>query len=241
MSALPILIGVPFAAHDFDRFLVIGYRPFAMSVGLMWFAFYGLAILRVGLADVDRTIVRSVGYAGATTAAAGVYVVVVLAVGLVVERVAGAELVSHVAAGLAAAMVFGPLRTRVSGWLDRRFKRDRDHYARAVRELADAIQRVREPAELITEVTARVVEAVRAESAALYLRDGDGWRRVATRPADGAAQAAAAAATRPRPTAGWRCRSAATRPRVTSCSGAGCRATCTRPRTTTSCPRSPPS
>jgi transcriptional regulator with GAF, ATPase, and Fis domain len=179
LSVLPGLGALPYAIADFDRFLVVGYRPFTIAVGLLWFVFYSLAILRVGLADVDRTIVRSVGYASATTAAAAVYIVVVLAVGLAVEQVAGAELVSHVAAGLAAAMVFGPLRTRVSGWLDRRFQRDRDHYARALRELADAVQRVREPAELTAEVTGRVVAAVRAESATLYLRDRDGWVRAA--------------------------------------------------------------
>jgi transcriptional regulator with GAF, ATPase, and Fis domain len=170
LSAVPALAGVPFAILDLDRFLVVGYRPFAIAIGLVWFAFYGLAILRIGLADVDRTLLRSVGYAGATTMAAAIYLVVVLVVGYVVDRLAGAELVSHVAAGLVAAAVFGPLRARVTGWLDRRFGRARDHYARALRELAVAVQRIREPAELTALVTARVAEAVRAESAALVLR-----------------------------------------------------------------------
>jgi len=173
LSVLPVLIAAPVAAIDLDRFLVIGYRPFSITVGLLWFLFHSLAMLRVGLADVDRTIIRSVGYAAATTAAAGVYVVVVLGVGVVVERLAGAELWSHVAAGLAAAMVFGPLRSRVGGWLDRRFQRDRQPYARALRELGDAIQRVREPAELAAELTTRVQAAVRAESVELRLRDAD--------------------------------------------------------------------
>ena len=173
LSAVPALAGVPFAILDLDRFLVVGYRPFAIAIGLVWFAFYSLAILRVGLADVDRTLLRSIGYAGATTMAAAIYLVVVLVVGYVVDQLAGAELVSHAAAALVAAAMFGPLRARVTAWLDRRFGRGRDHYARALRELAVAVQHVREPAELTALVTARVADAVRADSVVLRLRDGD--------------------------------------------------------------------
>ncbi|MBI2893790.1 MAG: sigma 54-interacting transcriptional regulator [Deltaproteobacteria bacterium] len=175
LCVLPFFVAVPVAIVDFDRFLLLGYRPLVGSIAVLWFVAVSLAVLRVRLADVDAVIHRSMTYAIASGAAAAVYLAVVLAVGMVAGRVLGeASLPSHLVAAVAALAAFGPMRTRVRAWLDRRFFRDRVHYVHALRELAEAVTTVREPRELATEAVNRTVTALRASSGALYLAAPDG-------------------------------------------------------------------
>jgi DNA-binding NtrC family response regulator len=174
--AMPALIAIPLAIVDLDRFLIVRYQPFAIAVAIMWFVSYGLAVLRVRLADVDALIQSGLGYAVTTTAAAAVYVGVVLAAGWLTGWLVGdAGPWPHLVAGIAAAVAFGPARTRTSAWLDRRFFRDRRHYVEALRKAGESLAVLREPADLAREAVEQVVAAVRAESGALYVRDGDTW------------------------------------------------------------------
>ncbi len=176
LCGLPALAAIPVAALDLDRFLIAGYQPFAGAVGILWFVAYGLAVMRIRLADVDALIKSSLGYAVATGAAALVYVGVVLAAGWLTELAVGdAGPWAHLAAGIVAALAFGPLRARVTRWIDRRFFRDRRHYVEALRRASESLARLREPAVLARELVAQVVEAVRAEKGALYLHGAGGW------------------------------------------------------------------
>ncbi|HJZ84280.1 MAG TPA: sigma 54-interacting transcriptional regulator [Polyangia bacterium] len=170
LCLLPMLFAVPFAIADLDWFLTTGYRPFLVAIAILWFATASLAVLGVRLADVDAVIKRSVAYAIASGCAAGIYFLMVLAVGLLADWLFGrARLWPPLVAGVAAAMLFGPIRARVTHWLDRRFFRDRLHYVQALRELSEALTRVREPADLAREIVDRTVETLRASSGALYL------------------------------------------------------------------------
>jgi len=159
-----MLAALPFAIGDLDHFLIVTYQPFAAAVALLWFVGYGLAVLRVRLADVDALI----GYAFATSAAVCAFVVVVLAAGWGTEQVAPGPW-GYLVAGVAAAAAFGPLRARVTGWIDRRFFRDRQHYVEALRRASESLARLREPAQLAREAVELVVAAVRAERGALYV------------------------------------------------------------------------
>lgn len=165
LGALPMLAALPFAFADLDHFLIVGYQPFAAAVALLWFVGYGLAVLRVRLADVDALI----GYAFATSAAVCAFVVVVLAAGWGTEQVAPGPW-GYLVAGVAAATAFGPLRARVTRWIDRRFFRDRQGYVEALRRASESLARLREPAQLAREAVDLVVAAVHAERGALYLR-----------------------------------------------------------------------
>ena len=172
LGALPMVAAVPFAIADLDRFLIVGYQPFAAAIALLWFIGHALAVLRVRLADVDRLI----GYTFATSAAAGAYLGVVLAAGWGSGRLVGGPW-GYLVAGVAAAAAFGPVRRRVTAWIDRRFFRDRQHYVEALRRAGESLARLREPAQLAKEAVELVVAAVRAERGAIYVRrPGEAWR-----------------------------------------------------------------
>jgi transcriptional regulator with GAF, ATPase, and Fis domain len=178
LVAVPTLGAIPVAIADLDRFMIVGYQPFVVAIAILWFLAYGFAVLQVRLADVDALIKSSLGYALTTGAAAMVYLAVVLAAGwLTGELVGDAGPWPHLVAGVTAATMFGPLRARVGAWLDRRFFRDRHHYVEALRHAGESLALLREPADLARATVEQIVDAVRAESGALYLRGGEpaGW------------------------------------------------------------------
>ena len=176
LCIVPSIAAVPFTIIDLERFLLVWYKPFLVTIGILWCASYSLAVLRVRLADVDALIESSLGYAAATGAAIVVYLAVVLATGWLTGRLVGdAGPWPHLAAGLAAAALFGPIRGRVGGWLDRRFFRDRKHYVVALREVGENLATLREPEALAREAVEAIVAAVRAERGALYLRGDRDW------------------------------------------------------------------
>jgi len=170
LAFLPGFVSIPIAAANVERFLLVGYRPFVITIAILLFASHSLAVLRIRLADVDAVIKRSMVYAVASGGAAVIYLLMVLAVSLLAERMLGqGSVIPHVVAAVAAAATFGPLGKRVTRWLDRRFFRDRLHYVRALRDLAEASARLREPPELARQVVEGSVDALRAEGGALYL------------------------------------------------------------------------
>jgi transcriptional regulator with GAF, ATPase, and Fis domain len=178
LGGLPILISVPIAIADLDRFLIHRYQPIVVAVAILWFVGYGLEVLRIRLADVDALIKSSLGYTITTGAAVGVYLGVVLAAGWLTGTLLGETGPwPHLVAGLVAAALFGPIRARVGGWVDRRFFRDRQHYIEALRHAGESLAVLREPADLAREAVAQIVDAVRAEDGTIYMRD-------ATRPSN---------------------------------------------------------
>ncbi|MCC7535225.1 MAG: sigma 54-interacting transcriptional regulator [Deltaproteobacteria bacterium] len=175
LCAVPLVAGIPFALRDLGHFLLVESKAMTGAMAVLWFVAASLAVLRVRLADVDRVIHRSLVYGIATSTAVAVYVIVALLVSVVAETLVGPHgLLAHLLAALAAAVVFGPIRTRVQGWLDRRFFRDRLHYVRALRELADAISHVRTLPALAQHVAEQAAQALRASGAALFLEPRDG-------------------------------------------------------------------
>ncbi|HEU0029653.1 MAG TPA: sigma 54-interacting transcriptional regulator [Kofleriaceae bacterium] len=176
LCALPALAALPFAFYDLEHFLLVGYQPFVIAIATLWFVSYGLAVLRVRLADVDALIRTSLGYAATTGVAIVVYLAVVLATGWITGRLVGeAGPWPHLAAGLAAAALFGPIRVRIARWLDRRFFRDRTHYVEALRRVSESLAVLREPGALFREAIEQVVAAVHAECGAIYVRTPDSW------------------------------------------------------------------
>ncbi|HEV7554720.1 MAG TPA: sigma 54-interacting transcriptional regulator, partial [Kofleriaceae bacterium] len=174
LCAVPGVAAIPVAFVDLDRFLIVRYQPFVVAVAILWFVAYGFAVLRVRLADVDALIKSSLGYAVTTGAAATVYLAIVLAAGWLTGQLVGdAGPWPHLVAGLVAAALFGPLRARVSRWVDLRFFRDRHHYVEALRRVGESLALLREPADLAREAVEQVVAAVRAEWGAFYLASGD--------------------------------------------------------------------
>jgi transcriptional regulator with GAF, ATPase, and Fis domain len=192
LAMLPAVAAIPAAATDLDRFLLVGYRPYVVAGAILWFAANGLAVLRIGLADVDIIIQRSVVYALASAAAIVVFLAVALSLGALAERLVGqSAYVPEIVAAVAAAALFGPIRGRVTRALDRRFFRDRVHYVAALGDLSAAAARLREPPDLAREVVTRAVAALRARGGALYWggarmhASGDGFPEALGDPPDG--------------------------------------------------------
>ena len=84
----------------------------------------GVAILRHKLYDIDRIINRTLVYAALTGVLVAVYVGGVVVLQTLFRALAGGEsTLAIVASTLAIAALFGPLRRRVQGFIDRRFYR----------------------------------------------------------------------------------------------------------------------
>jgi hypothetical protein len=97
----------------------------------------GVAILKYRLYDIDRIISRTLGYAIVTGLLVGVYAGLVL-LATRVHKVHGT--VAVVAATLAAAALFSPVRRRVQWIVDRRFNRARYDADRTVAVFAARLQ-----------------------------------------------------------------------------------------------------
>jgi DNA-binding NtrC family response regulator len=173
LGLIPVVAAIPVAFADLDRFLIARYQPFLVAIAVMWSFGYGLAVLRIRLADVDALIRSSVGYVATTTAAVAVYVGVVLVAGWLTGSLVGdTGPLPHLVAGICAAVVFGPIRSATTRWLDRRFFRDRTHYLEALRRAGESLALLREPADLARESCEQIALALRAEYAALYTKAG---------------------------------------------------------------------
>jgi hypothetical protein len=86
----------------------------------------GVAILRHKLYDIDRIINRTLVYAALTGVLVAVYVGGVVVLQILFRSLAGGEsTLAIVASTLAIAALFGPLRRRVQGFIDRRFYRSK--------------------------------------------------------------------------------------------------------------------
>jgi hypothetical protein len=127
----------------------------------------GAAILRYRLYDLDRIVSRTLAYGLLTLLLGGGYAVVVLGLGLLLER--DSPLVVA-AATLAVAAVFQPARRRVQAVVDRRFNRRRHDAARII---AGFGARLRDQVDLDTltaELLAVVDQTMQPTQTSLWLR-----------------------------------------------------------------------
>jgi hypothetical protein len=160
------LTGVPISPAVWALVDAISFALLPVSVGI--------AVLRYRLYEIDRIVSRTVSYGLLTAALVGVYAVVILLLGPVLETLTGGSSLAVVASTLAVAAAFDPVRRRMQAVVDRRFDRTRYDAARAVDAFA---RRLRNQVDL-DEVTAGLRETVGATVAptrvAVWLRDSSG-------------------------------------------------------------------
>jgi hypothetical protein len=147
---------------------VVGVAPFAGFV-LMPVA-VAIAILRYRLYDIDRVVSKTLVYGSVTVVLGASYVGLVLLGQAVFSSFAGGSNLAVAVSTLLVAALFLPVRSRVRGFVDRRFYRRRYD---AQRTLAAFGARLREQVDLETlqaELRGVVGETMQPESVSLWLR-----------------------------------------------------------------------
>jgi hypothetical protein len=131
----------------------------------------GIAVLRYRLYEIDRIISRTLGYAILTAILAGVFAGAVLGLQALLRPITQESQVAVAASTLLVAALFGPIRRRVQGLVDRRFDRSRYDAAR----VADGFgARLRDRLELdavSAELASTAHAALRPASVSVWVRE----------------------------------------------------------------------
>lgn len=136
-----------------------------------------VALMRFRLWDADAAIGRSIGYASVTLVLGGLWAATAkLAEEAFKARMGDAsEPMIAAISTVVAALVFQPLRARVSRWVDRRFRAGLAH----LRKLPERF-RLWQHSDLPDDIAERVIDAampaLRASRAAMLLHGPQGWR-----------------------------------------------------------------
>jgi len=173
---VPMLASLVWASRDLPGFISGGFRPFVAVAMVGGSACVVLAMSRVPFGELDRLWRRSSGYVLATFLAAGIYLGLIGLLGGAASVMSGGSFQTALAATMAAAVLFGPVRLRLQAMVDERFARDRTRARRLLREAAEAAVAVLDIDELHRGVVDRVRQALTADGVALYVADGDAWR-----------------------------------------------------------------
>jgi len=133
--------------------------------------FTGVAIVKHGLYDIDVIINRTLVYGLLTAALAAVYVGGVASSQAALRAITGQESsVAVVASTLAIAALFGPLRRRLQGLVDRRFYRKKYDAAKTLEAFGTTLREETDLGRLREVLVAAVRETVGPEHASLWLR-----------------------------------------------------------------------
>jgi hypothetical protein len=132
-----------------------------------------VAILRYRLYDIDLIIRRTLQYGLLSVILGGVYYVLVVLFGQLVQDVTGqASPVVIVVSTLVIAALFNPLRHRTQQILDRRFFRQRYDADRTLESFSSVARQETDLERLSTELVGTVQQSIQPESVALWIRPG---------------------------------------------------------------------
>jgi signal transduction histidine kinase len=153
----------------------VDYLP--EPVGGLWFGLVlialptaiGLAVLRHRLYDIDLIINRTLVYAALSVSVVGLYVLVVVGLGTVLQA-RGNLLLSIFAAGLVA-LVFAPLRERLQRSTNRLMYGERDDPYAVISRLGERLEGTLEQRAVLPTVVETVCEALKLPYAAIALKE----------------------------------------------------------------------
>ena len=172
LALLATIAGVAVAALG----AVVSEKP--PETGLVMFGFIGalvpvaigIAILRHGLYDIDRLISRSLGYALVTGVLAAVFAVTAIGLSAVLGSLAQGESLAVAASTLLVLGLFGPLRRRAQGAIDRRFDRARYDASLTVQALTARLRDDVDIDRVRTDVLGVVDQTFHPTNAGMWLR-----------------------------------------------------------------------
>ncbi|MGD1043872.1 MAG: SpoIIE family protein phosphatase [Bacteroidota bacterium] len=178
----PVLLGVAicllifayaFAIQTIDPLAPFLNPPIIFPVMLLVLvpAFFGYAIFRYKLMDVDVVIRRSLVYGTVTASLAAIYLVSVYGIGTLVNYFFG-EQENHlliVVSLVVVAFVFDPIKQRFQNWIDRIFFHERYDYQRALLEFTQELPRLMEMQHILNSIVSRLSSTMHIEKISVFI------------------------------------------------------------------------
>ncbi|MEO5634918.1 hypothetical protein [Gaiella sp.] len=132
----------------------------------------GIAVMRYRLYEIDRVISRTLVYAVVTVVLASAYVGLVLIGQALFSSFAGGSNLAIAASTLVVAALFLPVRSRVQGFVDRRFNRRRYDAQRTLEAFGARLREQIDLATLETDLKGVVTETMQPTHTSVWLRTG---------------------------------------------------------------------
>jgi hypothetical protein len=178
VAAGAVMFVATFVASALTQNIVGEDASFATILAGFLFIASGVAVAipRYRLYDIDVVINRALVYGSLTAMLAGVYLGSVLLLQIVLESFTGGSGLAVAASTLGTAALFGPLRTRVQGVVDRRFFRRRYDAAQTLQRFGAKVRDEVDLEALTTELRAVIGETIQPAHLSLWVHTRDGQR-----------------------------------------------------------------
>ncbi|MBF8249028.1 MAG: GAF domain-containing protein [Bacteroidetes bacterium] len=180
----PILIGIAIGSAAFTYSLIVSAsNPFILFLNPLMLLpgvlipvvpiFFGYAIFRYRLMDIDLVIRRSLLYSMVTASVAALYILIVYVVGNFIAYAFGTEenRIVSVLALVVIAFTFEPIKQRIQDWIDRFFYRERYNYQKALLELSQELPRQMNLEEILNSMVSRISLTMHIDRVAVILCD----------------------------------------------------------------------
>lgn len=151
---------------DPDGLLAI---PSAAAIGLIPLA-VTVAILRYRLYEIDRLISRTLAYAIVTAVLGALFAGLVIGLQTLALPVIGGSQLAVALSTLTVVALFGPVRRRVQGFVDRRFNRARYDAARVAEGFGARLRDRLDLDDVSAELATTTLSALRPESVSVWVR-----------------------------------------------------------------------